>query len=74
MNGKVATNIDEEALFEMLATANFGGPAVKSGPRRAAAVIDSSEDATRYLDVKDEARRFSTFPGLPSSRVSRMNR
>jgi len=74
MNGKLAANIDEEALFEMLATANFGAPAVKSGPRRAAAVIDSSEDVTRYLDLKDEPRPLSTFPGLASSRDSRMSR
>jgi len=30
MNGKLAVNIDEEALFELLVAANFGAPVGKS--------------------------------------------
>jgi len=53
MNGKLAVNIDEEALFEVLATANFAAPVGKAMVRMPAGVIESSAEA------------ISTFPWLP---------
>jgi len=45
MNGKVAVNFDEEALFEMLATATFAGPAPRQGPELWADAINSAAAA-----------------------------
>lgn len=45
MNGKLEVSIDEEALFEVLATANFAAPAGKA-PKPPAAVIESTSEAS----------------------------
>jgi len=42
MNGKLAVNIDEEALFEVLVGANFAAPASKLAATVPAAVIEST--------------------------------
>jgi hypothetical protein len=41
MNGKLAINIDEEALFEVLVAANFAAPAGRAAVKVPAGVIES---------------------------------
>jgi hypothetical protein len=53
MNGRLGANIDEEALFEVLATANFAAPAVKTTGGMPAGVIESTEMGSIF-------RRFPT--------------
>ena len=55
MNGKLAVNIDEEALFEVLATANFAAPVGRAAVRMPAGVFESTAEAS------------STFPLLPDT-------
>ena len=50
MNGRLAVNIDEEALFEVLATANFAGPAVKTTGGMPAGVIESTAEGGSIFD------------------------
>jgi len=45
MNGKLAVNIDEEALFEVLVAANFAAPAGKATIKVPAGVIESTAEA-----------------------------
>ena len=46
MNGKLAINIDEEALFEVLATANFAAPPGKATVRVPADVFESTSETS----------------------------
>jgi hypothetical protein len=49
MNGKLAVNIDEEALFEVLVAANFAPPARKTTVSVPANLTDSTPEATWIL-------------------------
>ena len=67
MNGKPALNIDEEALFEVLATANFATPAARSIVRMPAAVIESTAEASSTFPWLVDPENYNAASTAPSS-------
>jgi hypothetical protein len=63
MDGKLAANIDEEALFEVLASANFAGPVLKATVRTPACVIEPATEADSiFAGYPDRGNRAGLFP------------
>jgi len=65
MNGNLAINIDEEALFEVLATANFAAPPEKATVRTSAGIIESTSEATSILPRFPDPGNRSPSLGTP---------
>jgi hypothetical protein len=66
MNGKLAVNIDEEALFELLIAANFAAPAAKPTAGVPADVIESVAEANWISRSLSNSRNHNAAPARPS--------
>jgi len=67
MNGELAVNIDEEALFEVLATANFAAPVGKATVRTPAAVTEFSAEASSMFPWFPDPENYTAACASPSS-------
>jgi hypothetical protein len=66
MNGKLAVNIDEEALFELLIAANFAAPAGKATAALSADVTESIAEASWISPSLSDPRNHNAAPAKPS--------
>ena len=66
MNGKLAVNIDEEALFELLIAANFAAPAGKATAGVPADVFESIAEANRISPSLSNPRNHNAASARPS--------
>jgi len=68
MNGKLAVNIDEEALFEVLVAANFAVPAGKAAIKVPAGVIEPTAEES-FISRKSGDTRIRNAGGAHPSRL-----
>ena len=66
MNGKLAVNIDEEALFELLIAANFAAPSAKATAGVSADVTESIAEASWISPSLSDTRNHNTAWARPS--------